>query len=107
MPTSGPFDRGIFASVFVDVGEASARAILVDAYADAPLVRFRDQTPELRFVRGTAFADLGVHQDGSQAVVLVAIDNLCKGAATQAIQCLNLCSGLDVGRGLLHPGFVS
>ena len=70
------------------------------AYAGAPLVRFREESPEIRHVRGTAFTDLTVHQRGGMAVVLAAIDNLGKGAAAQALQCANLALGLPPDAGL-------
>lgn len=63
-------------------------------------MRIRRDSPEVRHVRGTAFADLSVAQAGDTAVVLCAIDNLGKGAATQAVQCLNLVAGLPVETGL-------
>ena len=40
---------------------------------------------------------------GEDAVVISAIDNLGKGAASQAIQCLNLTLGLPVSSGLQVP----
>lgn len=105
VPCSAPLDRGIFATAFVPVVDgADAVAIVAGAYAGCPLVRLRAQTPELRHVRGTAFADLSVHVDGDTAVILVAIDNLGKGAAAQAVQCLNLAMGLDEAAGLRTPG---
>lgn len=96
VPQSGPFDRGIFATSFVPVDpDIDARAVVVDAYAHHPLVRIREATPELRFVRGTGFCDLAIHDGGEGlAVVLAAIDNLGRGAATQAIQCLEHMGGL-------------
>jgi len=102
VPLSAPVDRGILATCFVPVGSADAAAILADAYADAPLVRIRKGSPEIRVVRGSALCDLSVHQRGDTAVVLSAIDNLGKGAASQAVQCLNLSFGLPVTTGLGH-----
>lgn len=99
VPTSAPLDRGILVTAFVPVA-GDARAAIGDAYAGRPLIRLREGSPELRHVRGTAFADLSVHQDGGMAVVLVAIDNLGKGAAAQAVQCFNLAAGLPEAAGL-------
>ena len=104
VPSSAPVDRGIFATAFVPVGDASPVAIVRDTYASAPLVRLREGSPELRHVRGTAFADVAVHHEDDTAVVLVALDNLGTGAASQAVQCLNLAMGLDQAAGLLRPG---
>lgn len=103
VPVSAPLDRGILATCFVDVGEADARSIVAESVAPHPLLRLRNESPEVRLVRGTAFCDLAVHQAGSQAVVLSAIDNLGRGAAGQGIAALNLALGLDVTEGLRSP----
>lgn len=100
VPLSAPVDRGIFATCFVPVRDVDPIAVFGDAYADTPLVRLRTDTPHLRHVRGTAACDLAVHADGEMAVVLSAIDNLGKGAAAQAVQCLNLSRGWPADRGL-------
>lgn len=102
VPLSAPIDRGILASVLVPV-EGDARTLIDASYADAPLVRLREGSPELRHVRGTAFADVSVAQDGDVAAVLVAIDNLGKGAAAQAVQAMNLALGLPGDLGLRFP----
>ncbi len=104
VPLSAPVDRGIFATSFVHVGEADASAIVNDAYASHPLVRLRSGSPDLRLVRGTAFCDLSVHQDGDTAVVMAAIDNLGRGAAAQAIGALLTSLGHPPHAGLLTAG---
>lgn len=104
VPTSAPLDRGIFASCFVPVAPGiDPVAIVRDTYAGRPLVRLRAGSPELRHVRGTAFADLSVTASDGMAVVLVAIDNLGRGAAAQAVQCANLAFGLPEQTGLMNP----
>ena len=69
------------------------------------MVRIRETTPELRMLRGTAMADIAIHQDEGSAAILVAIDNLGKGAAAQAIQALNISLGLSETVGLLVPAY--
>jgi N-acetyl-gamma-glutamyl-phosphate reductase common form len=107
VPLSAPIDRGILATCFLRPPEPlsteAATQLLQDAYADHPLVRVRTTSPELRHVRGTAICDLAAFADGDQVVVLAAIDNLGKGAAGHAIQCLNLALGLPAELGLGAP----
>lgn len=107
VPFSAPVDRGILAACFIRPPEPlsaeEARDLLEQCYADHPLVRVRESSPELRHVRGTALCDLSVHADGEQLVVLSALDNLGKGAAAQAIQCLNLSLGLPAHLGVGAP----
>jgi N-acetyl-gamma-glutamyl-phosphate/LysW-gamma-L-alpha-aminoadipyl-6-phosphate reductase len=65
--------------------------------------------PEPKIVAGTNFADVGFALDeGSGRIVSIcAIDNLMKGAAGSAVQCMNLMCGLEETLGLeftgLHP----
>ncbi len=101
VPLSAPVDRGILATAFVPVGDdVDPSELVTTAYANAPLVRLRAESPQLRHVRGTAFADLWVGRQHGHAVVISAIDNLGKGAATQAVQCLNRMAGLPGDTGL-------
>ena len=73
-------------------------------YANEPFVDVlpEDSHPETRSVRGTNFCRIAVHRPGNgrTAVILAVIDNLVKGAAGQAVQCLNLMFGLDECCGL-------
>ncbi|HJS75643.1 MAG TPA: N-acetyl-gamma-glutamyl-phosphate reductase [Vicinamibacteria bacterium] len=89
--------------------------IFREAYRGEPflrLVKERQGTyryPDAKLLSGTNFADVGFELDESRGriVVLSAIDNLMKGAAGQAVQCMNLMLGLDERTGLgfsgLHP----
>lgn len=82
------------------------------ACADEPflrLVRSRSglhRFPEPRVVAGTNYCDIGFEPaaDGRHLVVIAALDNLGKGAAGSAVQCLNLMYGLDETTGLTFPG---
>ncbi|MBX2802738.1 MAG: N-acetyl-gamma-glutamyl-phosphate reductase [Myxococcales bacterium] len=105
VPQSGPFDRGIFATVFAPIAaDVDVAGLFADTYGPAPLIRLRAGSPELRHVRGTAFADLSVHGTPGTAIVLVALDNLGKGAASQAVQCANAALDLPQDTGLRVPG---
>ncbi|TNE90189.1 MAG: N-acetyl-gamma-glutamyl-phosphate reductase [Deltaproteobacteria bacterium] len=95
VPISAPIDRGILATLLVTVKPGThAESIVADFAAKHPHIRLRTGSPELRFVRGTSFCDLSVSQDEDTVAVLSAIDNLGKGAAGQALQCLDLALGL-------------
>jgi N-acetyl-gamma-glutamyl-phosphate/LysW-gamma-L-alpha-aminoadipyl-6-phosphate reductase len=67
------------------------------------------RVPEPKILAGTNYADLGFELDESSGhvVSLCAIDNLMKGAAGSAVQCLNLMMGWEETTGLefmgLHP----
>jgi N-acetyl-gamma-glutamyl-phosphate/LysW-gamma-L-alpha-aminoadipyl-6-phosphate reductase len=62
--------------------------------------------PEPKFLAGTNFADVGweVQPETGRIVALSAIDNLGKGAAGSAVQCMNLMLGFEETAGLTFPG---
>ena len=106
VPASGPWTRGIWGTVQVAWPEPLAAedvaSWFADAYAAAPCVRLQDSAlPELQPTVGTPFADLGWQVDGTTLVVGFALDNLMKGAASQAMQNLNRLLGLPETAGLL------
>ena len=84
-------------------------------YKDEPFIRYvKDREglyrlPDPKVVVGSNFCDIGFETDehANRLVILTAIDNLVKGAAGQAVQCLNIMQGLDEKTGLqavpLHP----
>ena len=56
--------------------------------------------PELKKVQNTNFCDISIFKKKNILTVHIAIDNLLKGAASQAVQCLNLMSGVKEDSGL-------
>jgi N-acetyl-gamma-glutamyl-phosphate reductase len=74
------------------------RALYRSRYIDTPLVRVVDEAPWVRDVAGRHFAIVGgftLSDDRRRLVVVAVLDNLLKGAATQAVQNLNLAFGFD------------
>jgi N-acetyl-gamma-glutamyl-phosphate reductase len=78
-----------------------------ETYAQAPFVRVyaKGELPALRNVRGSNYADIGLRVDArtGRAIVIACTDNLMKGAASQAVQNMNLMFGLDEAMGLDLP----
>ena len=107
VPHLVPFDRGILETIYTRVTlETSASAIgdvLGRAYDDAPFVRLRaDTVPEVTDVAYTNYCDIGwtLHEATGRLVIVSCIDNLLKGAAGQALQCMNIALGFDEREGL-------
>jgi len=105
VPASGPWTRGIWGTAQIEWPETvdpNTVAVWYDeAYADAPCVRCSPGLPALQPTVHTPFCDLGWKLDGTTLVVGVALDNLLKGAASQAIQNLNRTLGFPETAGLL------
>jgi N-acetyl-gamma-glutamyl-phosphate reductase common form len=100
---AGPFVRGIYLTLHARSPRAAeAAAAYREAYGRRRFVRVLDEPPHLAGVLGTNRADLHVAADAAtgEIQVSVAIDNLIKGAAGQAIQAVNLAAGLDEAAGL-------
>ena len=114
VPQSAPMVRGIFATAQfpLDAGiEVGAlRAHYEAFYKGRFFVRIVEGSPRVAATTGSAFADLGVaahaghHGKPGSAAVMVALDNLGKGMATQAAQNLNLSLGLPEWTGLRVAG---
>jgi N-acetyl-gamma-glutamyl-phosphate reductase len=98
-----PLDQGELVSCYVTVaGDPDIDALYAHAYEDEPFVELSASPPGVRDVRETNMCRISVHRDGRTGRVLAfgAIDNLWKGAASQAVQNLNLMFGLPEGEGI-------
>ncbi|MBI2568762.1 MAG: N-acetyl-gamma-glutamyl-phosphate reductase [Candidatus Schekmanbacteria bacterium] len=109
-PHVAQFFRGISLTIALTFGEEQSAAGLgrrySEQYGGEPLVRITAAPPEIRDVRGTpaiAIGGIAVAAGGRRGVVVAALDNLLKGAASQAIQNLNLACGFDELTGLIAP----
>ncbi len=109
VPHSGPFARGIHLTAMLPLARPTTTEEALDCYrgfyAGEPFVEVLDEgAPDLRRVVGSNKAVLGAHVRGSTLVVLLALDNLIKGGAGQALQGLNLMLGHPEGQGLPRLG---
>lgn len=102
-----PLDQGELVSCYVTVAGptpelAELRGLYEDAYRDEPFVELASRPPGVRDVRETNICRISVHLDARNRRVIVfgAIDNLWRGAASQAVANLNLMLGLPEGEGI-------
>jgi N-acetyl-gamma-glutamyl-phosphate reductase len=98
-----PLDQGELVSCYVGGSDGrDLEALYVDMYADEPFVELSEAPPGVRDVRQTNICRISVHSDErtGRAIVFAAIDNLWKGAASQAVQNLNLMFHLAEGEGI-------
>ena len=109
-PMLAPMPRGILAtmSVKTTVGGAELRKTLVDYFADEPFVTVLPdgQLPVTASTLGSNAVHIQVAKDDrtNRATVFVALDNLIKGAAGQAVQNANLICGFPETAGLSAIG---
>jgi len=108
--------RGVLATAHAQLKPGVEKKDVWKAYRAAanenPFVRVVKESrgvyrvPEPKILAGSNYADLGFELDEStgHVVSICAIDNLMKGAAGSAVQCMNLMLGLEETAGLEFPG---
>jgi N-acetyl-gamma-glutamyl-phosphate reductase len=102
MPHVAAHFRGITLTVNVWLQHATTRDAVMtryrEFYAGEPLVHIVDEAPWVSRIAGKHYAEIGgfaIAPGGKRVVVVATLDNLLKGAATQAMQNLNLALGFD------------
>jgi N-acetyl-gamma-glutamyl-phosphate reductase common form len=107
VPHSGPFARGIHATVFAtaaaSVTAAAVEEALAEFYRGSPFVRVESTPPRMKDVVASNYAALSASVDGDTIVVCSVLDNLLKGAAGGSIQWVNRLLGRPETEGLATP----
>ena len=107
MPHVAPHFRGLTItanlrlSIAFDIDEVVAR--YRGRYAGEPLVEVLEEAPWVSAIAGRHGVEVGgftLSDDGRRLVVVATLDNLLKGAATQALQNLNLAFGYPETQGI-------
>lgn len=108
IPHSAPLVRGIFATLQFQLPEglngAALQQRIRETYAGRPFVRFVEGSPKVAAATGSNFVDIGCVVEGQEAAIFVALDNLIKGMAGQAVQNMNLALGISEKAGLWFAG---
>ena len=114
MPHVAPHFRGLTVTSNLYLTQPMKREEVLarfrDAYGGEQLVRITDDPPWVSRIAGKHHAEIGgfaMSADGRRAVIVATLDNLLKGAATQAMQNINIALGLDELTGISvcrHPG---
>ncbi len=96
-----PITRGMLSSVYMQVeGDFDPLELLEETYKDEPFVRIRQTPVDMKSVAGTNFCDVYAKRSGNVLFITSAIDNLLRGASSQAVANANLMSGLEESTGL-------
>ena len=108
--------RGILVTIHTylvkDAEDITIWKTLRKEYKDAPFIRIVKETqglyrlPEPKILQGTNYCEIGFAKDprSLRLVIIGAIDNLVKGTAGNAVQCMNLMYGFAETTGLEFPG---
>jgi N-acetyl-gamma-glutamyl-phosphate reductase common form len=107
VPHSGPFARGIHATIFAEAKERLTQAQVTEAlreyYRGATFVRVESEPPKMKDIAATNYAALHAVVDGDTIVVCSVTDNLLKGAAGGSLQWANRLLGFPEATGLTAP----
>ncbi len=111
-PHLAPMKRGMMATIYSTllkpITASDLYKVYNNYYQNEYFIRVKehDQMVNTKQVVGSNFVDISVHVDSktNKAIIVSAIDNIGKGASSQAIQNLNLMYGFDEKLGISQPG---
>jgi len=107
VPHLVPVTRGMISSIYIQVeGDFDANEVLKEYYKDSPHVRISNKPVDMKNVAGTNFCDIYVKQKKGMLFISSAIDNLLRGASSQAVVNANLMMGLDEKTGIPNIAYV-
>ena len=91
-----PLTRGMLISIYARLQEEiNPLEILKECYKDEPFIRVRENCVQIKNVAGTHFCDVYAKADGKDLFITTTIDNLLRGASSQALANANLMFGLE------------
>ncbi|WP_457598079.1 N-acetyl-gamma-glutamyl-phosphate reductase [Hydrogenimonas sp.] len=102
-----PVTRGMLCSLYMQLeNEVDPIEVLSDLYADEPFVRIRTEPVDIKSVAGTNFCDIYAKASGRSLFISSAIDNLLRGASSQAVVNANILCGFDETLGIPKYAYV-
>lgn len=110
IPHTVPMSRGILTTIYVGIREEKDHEYVLDLYkkyySGKPFIRVyeRGGFPSVKNVRFSNLCDIGIGFQDGVFIPVVALDNLGKGAAGQAVQNMNVMLDLPEDEGLKYPG---
>ena len=102
-----PVIRGMLTSVYCTVNQKiNAKEVLEEYYTDNEFVRISSTPVSMKDTSGTNYCDIFVQQDGNDLFINSSIDNLLRGASSQAVVNANLMCGLEENTGISKIAYV-
>lgn len=104
-----PMRRGLLCTIYSDLDDTSITRsdienVFMDAYNNEYFVRYLgyNKIPQTKAVTGSNYIDISfvINEETNKLIVFSALDNLGKGASSQAVQCLNIMAGFEEDSGL-------
>lgn len=102
-----PVTRGMLVSVYATLkDEVDVEKILEDTYVNSEFVRVRKSPVDLKSTAGTNFCDIFVARNKKALFVNSSIDNLLRGASSQAVVNANIMCGYEENEGIPKIAYV-
>ncbi|RYA23734.1 N-acetyl-gamma-glutamyl-phosphate reductase [Malaciobacter halophilus] len=96
-----PVTRGMLVSVYASLkDEVDVETILEKSYKNSEFVRVRNSAVDIKSTSGTNFCDIFVARNGKALFINSSIDNLLRGASSQAVVNANIMCGFEEGEGI-------
>ena len=107
VPSLVPMTRGMLACVYATLkSDIDPLETMKQFYEGKPFVRIRNTPPHTKMTSGTNFADVYATRHGNALVAICAIDNLMRGASSQAVVNANIMMGLHEEMGIPKIAYV-
>ncbi|MGB9873390.1 MAG: N-acetyl-gamma-glutamyl-phosphate reductase [Hydrogenobacter sp.] len=96
-PKVVPASRGMLCSIYLQTSEKGLKELFEETYRGEKFVKILHKPPATKYVIGTNLCFIYPYYDEKNdlAIVISIIDNLGKGASSQAIQNMNIMLGID------------
>lgn len=102
-----PVTRGMLVSVYCTLNQdIDAKEVLNQTYKNSEFIRVRNTPVDIKSTAGTNFCDIFVEQNGSALFINTSIDNLLRGASSQAVVNANIMSGYEPSLGINKISYV-
>ena len=102
-----PVTRGMLVSCYATLNQSiDAKSILKEFYKDEEFIRVRNKPVTIKDTSGTNFCDIFVDQNGNDIFISSSIDNLLRGASSQAVVNANLMCNLEANIGINKIAYV-
>ena len=107
VPHLVPVTRGMISSIYIQVQDDFNEVdVLKDFYKDEKYIRVLDKPADMKSVAGTNFCDIYVQRKNNLLFISSSIDNLMRGASSQAVVNANLMMGIDENTGIQNIAYV-
>ena len=107
VPHLVPITRGMVSSIYIQVDKnIDAYGMIKKFYSSEPSVRVFEKPVDMKNVAGTNFCDIFVKQKGTMLFISSSIDNLLRGASSQAVVNANIMMGIRELSGVSDIAYV-